>query len=328
MSKLSTKKKLSLGIFVTVAVILSLALVYYLGSRRQWFGDNITAYTYFYNVSGLQAGNNVRFSGINVGTVNKIRLASDSSVLAELIISREASSFIKIDSRAVIESDGLMGNKVVSISAGSVDAPHISDNDTLDSRSPVSLDAVISSFKSTSDNANDLTRNLKLITEQIQKSQGLLGKLVADSVMALRIENTIRSFEQTSENTRRITAEVQQATRRLNTGDGIAPRLLRDTTLSNTLVSTIDTLSMASRSLAATSRELERFAARLNNEEGAVNLLLTDTVFARNLEATLRNVQEGTRDLDKVVNTVNESWLLNLFSGSDDDEEEENKKKK
>lgn len=319
MSKLSTRKQISLGIFVTIAVALAIGLVYYLGSRKQWFGDNITAYTYFYNVSGLQPGNNVRFSGINVGTVNRIRLASDSSVLAEMILSRDAAEFIKVDSRAMIESDGLMGNKVISITAGSVNAPGISENDTLESKSPVSLDEVISSFKTTSDNASDLTKNLKEITEQVQNSQGLLGKLVADSAMARRIQNTIESFEETSENTRRITAQVAVASRQLNQGDGMVPTLLSDTTLSHTLLSTIDTLSRASRNLAATSRELKVFADRLNNEEGAINLLLTDSVFARDLERTLRNVRDGTEDLDEVVNTVNESWLLNLFTGDDDD---------
>lgn len=319
MSKLSTRKQISLGIFVTIAVALAIGVVYYLGSRKQWFGDNITAYTYFYNVSGLQPGNNVRFSGINVGTVNRIRLASDSSVLAEMILSRDAAGFIKVDSRAMIESDGLMGNKVISITAGSVNAPSISENDTLESKSPVSLDEVISSFKATSDNASDLTNNLKEITEQVQNSQGLLGKLVADSSMARRIQNTIESFEETSENTRRITAQVAVASRQLNQGDGMVPTLLSDTTLSHTLLSTIDTLSRASRNLAATSRELKVFADRLNNEEGAINLLLTDSVFARDLERTLRNVRDGTEDLDEVVNTVNESWLLNLFTGDDDD---------
>lgn len=318
MSKLTTKKQLSLGLFVTIAIILTIGLVYYLGSQKQWFGDNIKAYTYFYNVSGLQPGNTIRFSGINVGTVESIRLASDSSVRAELILSKEAAGFIKVDSKAMIESDGLMGNKVVSITAGSVNAPGISDNDTLESKSPVSLDQVINSFKSTSDNANELTNNLRIISDQVLQSRGLLGKLVADSLMAERITNTVKSFEQTSRNTEDITAEVLRVSSAMNDRDGLVYKLLKDSVLSNTLVSTIDSLSMASQRLSATSQELESFAGRLNNENGAVNMLLTDSIFARDLEATMKNIREGTTNLDDVVNTVNESWLLNLFSQNDD----------
>jgi phospholipid/cholesterol/gamma-HCH transport system substrate-binding protein len=318
MSKLSKRKQMTLGLFVTIGVLIVIGLVYYLGSKKQWFGDNIRVYTYFYNVSGLQPGNNIRFSGINVGTVKSIQLASDSAVLAEMIISEEASRFIKVDSKAMIESDGLMGNKVITISSGSAGARNIEPADTLESKSPVSLDEVISSFKETSDNAGALTQNLKEISEQIQRSRGLLGKLVADTVLAQRIESTVSAIEQTSENTRIITHQVAETSRRLNHGQGIVPRLLNDSSLADNLTSAMDSLRYASRNLAATSRELETFATRLNNEDGAINLLLTDSLFAKNLAETLQNLNMGTRDLDKVMETVDQSWLLNLFSGKDD----------
>lgn len=325
MSKLTSRKQLMLGIFVTIAVLMIIGLVYYMGSKKQWFGNNIKVYTYFYNVSGLQPGNNVRFSGINVGTVSGIKLASDSAVLAEMIINEEASMFIKIDSKAMIESDGLMGNKVITITSGSLNARHIEASDTLVSQSPSSIDEVIASFKTTSDNANELTKNLREISEQIQQSQGILGKLVADTVLANMIASTVGSFEQTSENTRIITSQVAETARRLNTGDGVVPLLLTDTVMATRFKSTMDSLQGASHSLAATSRELEVFASRLNNEEGALNLLLTDSLFAQDLYKTLRNVEQGTRDLDEVVETVNQSWLLNLFGGGDD---KDSKKKK
>ncbi len=327
MSKLSTSKQLSLGAFVALGVIIAIGVVYYLGTKRQWFGDNISTYTYFNNVSGLQAGNNIRFSGINVGTVERIRLASDSTVLVEMIVSREASGFIKEDSRASIESDGLMGNKVVSISAGSPDAPHIEDGDTLRSRSPASLDQVIASFKTTSDNANELTKNLRDISEKIQNSEGLLGKLLTDSAMAGRFETTLESFRETSLNTERISVRVSGMARDMQYGDGLIPRLLNDSVMAENLSHTMDSLSYASRNLASTSRKLEEFADRLNNEEGAVNLLLTDSIFANDLEKTLRNVKDGTTDLDELVQTVNESWLLNLFNGDKSKEEDKKNKK-
>jgi phospholipid/cholesterol/gamma-HCH transport system substrate-binding protein len=210
-----------------------------------------------------------------------------------------------------------MGNKVITITSGSENARHIEAHDTLTSKSPASLDEVIASFKTTSDNANELTKNLREISEQVRRSQGLLGKLVADTVLANSIANTVGSFEETSENTRIITSEVAETARKLNSGEGVVPLLLTDTVMASRLTSTMDSLQRASYSLAATSRELEVFASRLNNKEGAINLLLTDSLFAQDLYKALRNVEEGTRDLDEVVETVNQSWLLNLFGGSD-----------
>ena len=57
-------------------------------------------------------GNNVRFSGINVGTVSEIELVNDSSVVVVLVIQEEVQKYIKTDAMASIGSDGLMGDKV------------------------------------------------------------------------------------------------------------------------------------------------------------------------------------------------------------------------
>jgi phospholipid/cholesterol/gamma-HCH transport system substrate-binding protein len=62
-------------------------------------------------------GNNVLFSGINVGTVSEIQLVTDTSVVVRLLIKRRT-KFIKSDAIASIGSDGLMGDKVLTISPG------------------------------------------------------------------------------------------------------------------------------------------------------------------------------------------------------------------
>jgi phospholipid/cholesterol/gamma-HCH transport system substrate-binding protein len=55
----------------------------------------------FQNVSGLEVGNNVLFSGINVGTVSEIQLVTDTSVVVRLLIQRRT-KFIKSDAIASI----------------------------------------------------------------------------------------------------------------------------------------------------------------------------------------------------------------------------------
>ena len=72
----------------------------------------------FKDVAGLQAGNNVRFSGINVGTVENISIVSDTSVRVEILIDESTRKFIKKDAVASIGSEGLMGNKILIINPG------------------------------------------------------------------------------------------------------------------------------------------------------------------------------------------------------------------
>ncbi|MBK9478756.1 MAG: MCE family protein [Bacteroidetes bacterium] len=63
----------------------------------------------FYNVSGLQVGNTIRFSGINVGTVDDISIINDSMVRVEMLIRKEVQKFIKEDCKVKIGSEGLIG---------------------------------------------------------------------------------------------------------------------------------------------------------------------------------------------------------------------------
>ena len=73
----------------------------------------------FKDISGLQVGNNVRFSGINVGVVEDIQQVTDSTVKVDMQIDEHTRKFMKKNAKAIIGSDGLMGNKIISILPGS-----------------------------------------------------------------------------------------------------------------------------------------------------------------------------------------------------------------
>jgi phospholipid/cholesterol/gamma-HCH transport system substrate-binding protein len=70
----TTSEKLRLGIFMLVGSILFVTIIYIIGSKQQLFGNTEKIKAVFYNVNGLQIGNNVRYSGINVGTVKEISM--------------------------------------------------------------------------------------------------------------------------------------------------------------------------------------------------------------------------------------------------------------
>ena len=67
--KTQTANRTKLGAFVLVATVLLVLGLYYIGSKKNIFHSTITVSSQFDNVGGLMPGNNVRFNGINVGTV-------------------------------------------------------------------------------------------------------------------------------------------------------------------------------------------------------------------------------------------------------------------
>jgi phospholipid/cholesterol/gamma-HCH transport system substrate-binding protein len=189
--KKKTGNTIKLGIFMTVGVFLFILGIYFIGKRQRLFSRVFTVSGVFRNVSGLQVGNNVRFSGINVGTVDDIEIVNDTSVRVDMVIDEDAHPFIKKDSRAVIGSEGLMGNKTVNISHGTANQPPVSDRGVIPTGQPIDPDEIFARLKTTADNAESISNDLSIIMHNISQGKGTIGKLFMDSSMANTLDQTI-----------------------------------------------------------------------------------------------------------------------------------------
>src|ERR1044071_8368280 len=151
------KFKVRLGLFIAGALALFLSAIFIIGRQKNLFNPVFRLNTQFYSISGLQVGNNVRFSGINVGTVDNIKIINDSTVRADMLIKKNIQQFIKADCEAAIGSEGIIGDKVLIISQGSADAPLVKDGQELVSTEPVETDAIMASLQVPAGNAEVIT---------------------------------------------------------------------------------------------------------------------------------------------------------------------------
>src|ERR1700746_891978 len=138
--KKNTNKKIGLGIFVSIGMLFFIAGIYYIGKKQQLFNETFRISGIFKDVRGLQVGNNVQFSGINVGIVENISIVTDTTVKVDLLINENARKFIHKNAGAIIGSDGLMGNKILSITPGTASEETINDNDVITTSMPVNID--------------------------------------------------------------------------------------------------------------------------------------------------------------------------------------------
>ncbi|MDZ4664064.1 MAG: MlaD family protein [Bacteroidota bacterium] len=188
--------KIKLGIFVSIGLLLFIVAIYFIGKKQQLFNSTIKLSALFKDISGLQVGNNVRFSGINVGTVENIVIVTDTTVMIDMIIDKKTKKFIKKNAKAVIGTDGLMGNKIVLILPGTGAEKEIEDNDFVTSVKPISMDDILLKLKITGDNAANITEDLSVITQNIRSGKGTIGKLFMDTVFAENIDQTIINIKQ------------------------------------------------------------------------------------------------------------------------------------
>ncbi|WP_308992323.1 MlaD family protein [Mariniflexile litorale] len=190
--------KIKLGIFVSLGLLILFVIIFFIGSNQNLFSSKFKISTNFRNVSGLQVGGQVRFSGIAVGTIESISIINDSTVNVVAMMDKEVKKFIKKDSRASITSEGVIGDKILMISQGSSKSAEVRDGTSLKSIEPVEFDDILASIKITAENAEVITDELATMLIDINEGEGTLGKLLNDEGVARDMEKTMENLRQGS----------------------------------------------------------------------------------------------------------------------------------
>jgi phospholipid/cholesterol/gamma-HCH transport system substrate-binding protein len=261
-----------LGMFVLAGLALFVFTVYIVGKQKNLFGSTFHLKAKFKSVSGLKEGNNVRFSGINVGTVNDIELITDTSVMVDLVIRKSMQQFIKTDARASIGSDGLMGDKVLTISPGNVNNTTVKDKDMIASKNAIEMEDVMISVKKSVDNAAIITSQLAQFSSKMNNGNGALSKLISDEEFSGSLKSTLTNLKSSTDNFAKFTAKM-------NSGKGALSKLMSDEAFGNTLDSTMANLRGATKGLN-------------ENMEAAKNNILLKGYFNKKKKAEAKKIAE------------------------------------
>jgi phospholipid/cholesterol/gamma-HCH transport system substrate-binding protein len=186
-----------LGIFIFLGSALLIILIFLLGNKDQLFTSTFTINAYFKNTEGLRNGAPVRFGGIDVGAVKGISIVNDTTgrVVVSMRIKDDVRRFIKKDSRASIETEGLVGNKVVMISMGSESADEISEGGIILSKEPLSFADIITETQGIMAYTKEMTKNLSEIVYKVNEGKGTIGKIINDNQLYDAATNLTKSAD-------------------------------------------------------------------------------------------------------------------------------------
>src|SRR3989442_11434543 len=117
--------KLRVGVFVLLALAALLGTIYALGARARLFEARYVIHADFTEVAGLTEGATVRLAGVQIGRVTGVHLPGEpgGKVRVDLDITRRYADRIRQDSIARIETQGLLGDKVVEVTVGTTATP-------------------------------------------------------------------------------------------------------------------------------------------------------------------------------------------------------------
>jgi phospholipid/cholesterol/gamma-HCH transport system substrate-binding protein len=211
------------GVFVISAVLLFGAGLFLIGDRENAFSHHHDFYTEMSNVNGLAPGSKVRVSGFDAGEVTSLQIPDRPSgkFRIKLHVDKKLNNLIREDSVVTVGSDGIVGDKFLLIHDGSDQSPEAKSGDTLPSKEPVEISAMLEKASGVLDQASTtigdvhIKLNLALdnadrILADARSGKGTVGMLLNDQVTAAQVKQAVTNADQTSANLNQASVQVKQ----------------------------------------------------------------------------------------------------------------------
>ncbi|MFQ5658344.1 MAG: MlaD family protein [Candidatus Methylomirabilales bacterium] len=311
--------KLRVGIFVLFLLFLFGAFVLTIGTQTRLFEERYTLRAAFQDIQGLAMGGPVRLAGFAAGTVQKISFSRDPAdprIHVEVNIDRRFQSRIREDSVATIATVGVVGDKVFEITVGSDGARILQPNEILRSAEPVDFGRLVAKGGEVLDGLADASQALKTILANVAGGRGLLPFLISEEAggelirdLAGVAKNLRRLSDQAEkgegllgalmakddvpllESLNHSAASLEKTLKRIEKGEGLLHTLIFDEEGKDVV-----------REIRATAAGLHEIVGRLQAGEGLIGALLTDPDGAQ----VLHDLRAAVADLRRTTHALAE----------------------
>ena len=274
------------GLLVIVGALIFLGALFLLAQQTFLFSETYYVRTRFNDVAGLIPGANVNLQGVNVGRVEEVALPSRPGGPIEVLlaINQDAAEQVRRNTKAAVQSDGLVGNMIISL-VPNKEAPgdRVPEGDYIQGVDPFSIAAVSERASASVDRLDAISETAGLIVQDVRNGEGSIGRMLYDPTLYNSFVRTAGETEalmatlnlqasQLATQTSAITASAQQVTDGLNSTlvdfntrlsgtQGTVGAFLNDRTVYDRLVSSADSLSALSTNLRAITRNTEELTA-------------------------------------------------------------------
>lgn len=302
-----------LGAFVLAGLLFLVLLLYMIGRNRNLFSSNYILKARFVNVQGLVPGSNVRYSGIQTGTVKSIDIVNDTTIEISMLVDTKMENIIKKDAIVSIGSDGLVGNKVVNIIPGDANDELAKDGDILLSRNPIDTDSILKTLSKTNEDVAEVVSGLKLTVERINNSAALWS-ILADESLPGDLRQSASNIRKATSRAGLMADDLHDILTDVKSGKGTVGTLLRDTAFANNLNQAVIKMKQVGTNADKLSLQMNTLLTGLQNDlntgKGAANAILKDTSVVSKLNTSLDNIQKGTDGFNQNMEALKNSFLL------------------
>jgi len=278
-----TWTELRVGVFVLVALFLLMVAIFYV-TGGTGFGPRYRLITYLPEVEGMKAGAPVDLDGVEIGSVQSIDLTPHPkdrklSITLVLRVEKKYQNDIRTDSSASLVTEGLLGDRYVTISRG-LTGTVIPTNGVIPASEAPDIKQVVERGADVAENLSVLSDQLNEIVGKVRRGEGTIGKVLNDPSLYNHLDSVAARADA-------MTASIQQ-------GQGSVGKLIESDDLYNKADSAVSKMNDA--------------MTAVNDQKGTVGKLIYDPSAYNNINgvaekgnAILGDVRAGKGTLGKLA---------------------------
>lgn len=310
MNESPNKRAVIVGIFVFIGLIFFLAGILIVGNLRETFNRKMELVSLFDDISGLQPGNNIWFSGVKIGTVRSLNFHGKSQVEVNMNVAISAQKYIRKDAKVKISNDGLIGNKILVIYGGTDAFDQVEDGDTLEVEKTFTSEDMINTAQENNKNILAITNDVKAITKKLANGEGSIGKMLEDSLMYTNINATIVSLQKASAKAQQMLNSLADFSSNLNKKGTLANELTTDTVVFKSVKASVLQLQQMADTATAFIANIKQVSSNPNT---AIGVMMHDEKSGARLKETIKNLESSSKKLDDDLEAVQHNFLLRGF---------------
>jgi phospholipid/cholesterol/gamma-HCH transport system substrate-binding protein len=325
-----TINNLKLGLFVIAGIVFMIVMLYMIGKDQNLFGRNIELKARFSNAQSLVKGNNVKYAGIQVGTVKTVKLINDSTVEVVMLIEEKIKSMISKNAVVSIGTEGFIGNKIVSIIPGNGHAEPVEDGDMLTSKKIISTDDMLETLSVSNKNISVISEELKSTIQRLNNSKAL-WQLLNDNALPANLRKAAININLATVKANNTVNDLHDMIADVKEGKGSLGKVLTDTSFALQLSDALEKLKRVGDNATRLSDEINTVVTGIkddvNNGKGPVNALLKDSAIVIKLNNSLYNIEQGTAAFNENMEALKHNFLFRGYFRKLEKQKEKNTQK-
>jgi phospholipid/cholesterol/gamma-HCH transport system substrate-binding protein len=325
-----TINNLKLGLFVIAGIVFMIVMLYMIGKDQNLFGRNIELKARFSNAQSLVKGNNVKYAGIQVGTVKTVKLINDSTVEVVMLIEEKIKSMISKNAVVSIGTEGFIGNKIVSIIPGNGHAEPVEDGDMLTSKKIISTDDMLETLSVSNKNISVISEELKSTIQRLNNSKAL-WQLLNDNALPANLRKAAININLATVKANNTVNDLHDMIADVKEGKGSLGKVLTDTSFALQLSDALEKLKRVGDNATRLSDEINTVVTGIkddvNNGKGPVNALLKDSAIVIKLNNSLYNIEQGTAAFNENMEALKHNFLFRGYFRKQEKQKEKNTQK-